>query len=133
DGVVERVRQLFELTGGVTSTWQGYLAAHRRRREFFKSIGATSTDHGHPTARTADLDARKAAELFRIVTQATPSPEDAELFRAQLLTEMASMSLDDGLVMQIHSGALRTHNRLVHRTTCLDKGSVLPTTLDVAR
>src|SRR5690606_38606663 len=130
DGFVERVRQLGELTGEDTSTWQGYLAAHRRRREFFKSMGATSTDHGHPTARTADLDARKAAELFRIVTQATPSPEDAELFRAQMLTEMARMSLDDGLVMQIHPGAFRNHNRLVHRTYGRDKGFDIPTQTD---
>ncbi len=34
----------------------GYLEAHRKQREFFKSMGATSTDHGHPTAATADLE-----------------------------------------------------------------------------
>lgn len=36
--------------------------------------------------------------------------EDAELFRAQMLTEMARMSLDGGFVLQIHPGAFRNHN-----------------------
>lgn len=131
DGFRERVRRLGELTGEDTSAWRGYLAAHRKRREFFKAQGgATSTDHGHPTARTADLDTRKAEALFRLVTTATPSAEDAELFRAQMLTEMARMSLDDGLVMQIHPGAFRNHSRLVHRTYGRDKGFDIPQRTD---
>src|SRR5262249_46285612 len=55
DGFRDNVHAFGELTGEDTGSWSGYLAAHRRRREYFKSFGATSTDHGHPTARTADL------------------------------------------------------------------------------
>ena len=42
--------------------------------------------------------------------RASSAEGDAELFRAQMLTEMARMSLDDGLVMQIHPGSMRNHN-----------------------
>ncbi|HEX7062802.1 MAG TPA: glucuronate isomerase [Woeseiaceae bacterium] len=134
EGFAGRVRRLGELTGEDTGTWRGYLLAHRRRREFFRTVGgATSTDHGHPSARTADLDARDAEALFRRVTQTRPSPADAELFRAQMLTEMARMSLDDGLVMQIHPGAFRNHSRLVHKTFGRDKGFDIPTPTDYVR
>ena len=48
---LERVEKLGALTGEDTATWRGYLRALAARRQFFKSLGATATDHGHPTAR----------------------------------------------------------------------------------
>ena len=107
-------------------TWAGYLAAHRARRGFFISLGATATDHGHSTARTADLGAGAAAALFARVTSGPASPADAELFRAQMLTEMAGMSVEDGLTMQLHPGSVRNHNPLVLARFGLDKGADIP-------
>jgi glucuronate isomerase len=125
-GFRDNVERLGELTGDNTANWTGYLAAHRARRHFFKSLGATSTDHGHPTARTADLDRGAAASLFEMVLSGRHETADAELFRAQMLTEMARMSLDDGLVMQIHPGSFRNHNLYIHRTYGRDKGFDIP-------
>jgi glucuronate isomerase len=121
------------LTGEDTRSWDGYLEAHRRRRESFKRAGATSTDHGHPTACTADLTARETDRLFRRVTGERPSAADAELFRAQMLTEMARMSLDDGLVMQIHPGSFRNHNAALFASHGRDKGADIPTPTDYVR
>ena len=56
-------------------------------------MGATSTDHGHPTAKTADLPDAEADALFARVSSGPVSAAEAELFRAQMLTEMAAMSL----------------------------------------
>ena len=98
------------LTGEKTSTWSGYLKAHQERRAFFRSHGATATDHGHPSARTADLSAAECQSLLNRLLKGKREAGDAELFRAQMLTEMAKMSCDDGMVMQIHPGALRNHN-----------------------
>ena len=36
-------------------TWPGYLRALEKSRARFKQLGCTATDHGHPTARTANL------------------------------------------------------------------------------
>ena len=127
------LRALAEITGRDTSDWRGYLEALRQRREFFKQHGATSTDHGHPTPATADLDTRSASTLFERVTREDIGPEDAELFRAQMLTEMARMSLDDGLVMQIHPGSFRNHNEPVFRNFGRDKGADLPMTTEYVR
>jgi len=111
----------------------GYLEAHRRRRAFFAAMGATSTDHGHPTAATADLTPVEAEALWAKVRLGEASPAEAELFRAQMLTEMAKMSLDDGLVMQIHPGAFRNHNTRVFDTFGPDKGGDIPTRTDYVR
>jgi glucuronate isomerase len=132
-GFVDNLVRFGEITGEDTTTWAGYLAAHRQRRAFFKSYGATSTDHGHPTARTADLPEPAADALFQRVRRGHPSTEDAELFRAQMLTEMARMSLDDGLVLQIHPGSLRNHNPALFARFGRDMGADIPTPTDYVR
>ncbi len=126
EGFRDSLAAFGELTGEDTSSWSGYLAAHRLRRGYFKAAGCTSTDHGHPTARTADLPPRIAEALFERVVRGATTPEDAELFRAQMLTEMARMSLDDGLVMQIHPGSFRNHNATLHGRFGRDRGADIP-------
>jgi glucuronate isomerase len=133
DGFRDNVAKLGEITGEDTSTWSGYLAAHRKRRAFFKTMGATSTDHGHPTAQTSDLSARESEALFAKALGGTLSAAEAEIFRGQMLTEMASMSLDDDLVMQIHPGSLRNHNPQVFVRFGRDKGADIPTRTDYVR
>ena len=130
DGFADNVARFGELTGEDTTTWAGYLAAHRKRREFFKTMGATSTDHGHPSAATANLSASECAALFAKALAGTCSATDAELFRAHMLTEMAAMSLEDGLVMQIHPGSFRNHNPLVFHRFGRDKGADIPSRTD---
>ncbi len=119
-----------DLTGEDIGTWRGYLAAHARRRQDFIAMGATSTDHGHPTAQTANLSAAESEALFDRVMHGRWSLADAELFRAQMLTEMARLSLADGLVMQIHPGSSRNHNRWLHQAYGRDKGADIPTRTD---
>jgi glucuronate isomerase len=130
EGFRANLRTFSDLTGEDCLSWRGYLAAHRKRRALFASMGATSTDHGHPTAQTADLSAADAEALFRKVSAGVFSTADAELFRAQLLTEMAAMSLDDGLVMQIHPGSFRNHNAQLFAAFGRDKGADIPTRTD---
>jgi len=122
----EALRQFGEMTGQDVHSWHGYLEAHRIRRRAFADAGATATDHGHPTARTADLSQAECEQLFARVVAGKVTPEDAELFRAQVLLEMARMSLDDGLVMQIHPGAFRNHNRWLFENYGRDKGADIP-------
>jgi len=98
----------------------------RMSRARFKEAGCTSTDHGHPTAQTADLPSSEAAELFSQVLAGNSDPRQQELFRAQMLTEMAQMSLEDGLVMQIHPGSARNHNRKLYERYGRDVGADIP-------
>jgi glucuronate isomerase len=130
DGFADNVAKMGEMAGEDATIWDGYLAAHRNRRAFFKSFGATSSDHGHPTARTEDLPKAEAAGLFDKALQGKCTPEEADRFRGHMLTEMARMSLDDGLVMQIHPGALRNHSAGVLAKFGRDKGYDIPSRTD---
>ncbi len=126
-GFAENVAKLGEMTKEDTSTWAGYLNALRAARARFRELGCTATDHGHPTARTANLTSAEAAEVFRRVLAGNAEAQQPELFRAQMLTEMARMSLDDGLVMQIHPGSARNHNRKLYERYGRDVGADIPT------
>ncbi|MGB3412561.1 MAG: glucuronate isomerase [Microthrixaceae bacterium] len=122
--------ELAELTGCDTSTWTGYLDALVARRSFFIAHGATSTDHGHPNATTADLSPSDATALFAKVRRVDPDPSDADLFRGQMLTEMVRMSLDDGLVVQLHPGSRRNHNPRLFDRFGPDVGADIPSRTD---
>jgi glucuronate isomerase len=126
EGFRSNLIQLGALTGCDIGSWQGYLDAHRTRRAFFQKMGATATDHGHPTARTADLPAADAAALYARVQSGDLGKGDAELFRAQMLTEMARMSAEDGLVMQLHAGSHRNHSTRVFDAYGRDRGFDIP-------
>ena len=126
-GFADNVMKLGELTGEDTASWAGYLNAHRARRAYFKEHGrVTASDHGHPTARTENLDPAQAAELFQTVLSGKGSAEQHEAFRGQMLTEMAKMSLDDGLTLQIHAGAHRNHSDPMLNIFGRDKGFDVP-------
>ncbi len=129
-GFAQNLDRLGEITGLDTGLWAGYLDAHRQRRAFFRQMGATSTDHGHPTAATADLRPKQAGRLFDKVRTGKADADERALFRAQMLTEMARMSADDGLVMQIHPGSWRNHSPAMLGKFGRDKGFDIPTRTD---
>jgi glucuronate isomerase len=126
-GFAENIAELGERTTEDTGAWRGYLNALRITRLRFHELGSTATDHGHPTARTANLSQAEAAELFLCVLAGSSDAQQRELFRAQMLTEMARMSVEDGLVMQIHPGSARNHNRKLYERYGRDVGADIPT------
>ena len=129
-GFAENVEKLGEMAGEDATTWQGYLAAHRNRRAYFKEFGATSSDHGHATARTEDLPQDVAAALFDKALRDVCTEDEADAFRGHMLTEMARMSLDDGLVLQIHPGSARNQSDEIMARFGRDKGYDIPTRTD---
>jgi glucuronate isomerase len=105
----------------------------RSRRVFFKKNGATATDHGHLTALTADLPLQEAERLYERIFTGRLQPGDVELFQAQMLTEMAGMSVEDGLTMQLHPGSIRNYNRVVYEKFGRDKGADIPSPTEYVR
>ncbi|AFT95849.1 glucuronate isomerase [Alteromonas macleodii str. 'Balearic Sea AD45'] len=133
EDIVSNIEKLGELTGEDTATWQGYLNAIRARRAVFREHGATATDHGHPTANTADLSEAECIALFDKVRNGNSNAEEKELFRAQMLTELAGMSVEDGMVMQIHPGSFRNHNSQLFAQFGRDKGHDIPMQTDFVK
>lgn len=126
EGFLPNLKKLAEITGEDTLQLSGYLNALRNRRDYFRSMGATATDHGHATAQTANLSRSELEALFNLAIAGNCNAAQAELFRAQMLTEMAAMSLEDGLVMQIHPGCFRNHNANLFARFGRDKGADIP-------
>ncbi len=130
EGFQKNIGKFGQLTQCDVASYEGYLQAHRKRRAYFQQRGATATDHGHPSAATADLPPQAASDLYQKIINGEHSAADAEMFRGQMLTEMARMSIDDGLVMQIHPGSHRNHSHDIMARFGRDKGFDIPTQTD---
>ncbi|MEL6678814.1 MAG: glucuronate isomerase [Pseudomonadota bacterium] len=122
--------RLAELTGQDVGDWGGLIEAHRQRRATFRDLGAVATDHGVPSARTLDLPRADCQALLDRLMAGAEEPGDAERFRAQMLTEMAGLSVEDGMVMQIHAGVARNTDPAMFRARGADKGADIPLTVD---
>ena len=132
-GFHNNLKKLGEVSREDISTWKGYLNALRSRRAFFKKNGATATDHGHLTAQTADLPLAEAEKLYGRIYSGKLQSGDVELFQAQMLTELAGMSVEDGLTMQLHPGSVRNYNQMVYDKFGRDKGADIPAPTEYVR
>ena len=112
--------------GKTITSCGGLLDALAERRKYFASLGARSTDHGVLEPYTAELSATSAEQLFQRARNGEATLDDQRRFEGHMLMEMARMSLDDGLVMQVHPGALRDHNVALAARFGSDKGADIP-------
>jgi glucuronate isomerase len=110
-----------------------FLDALVARRAFFRSMGATATDHAVVEPYTAALRPEEADALFQRARQGEATPADQRRYEAHMLMEMARLSMEDGLVMQLHPGALRDHNGVVARRFGADKGADIPVATEYTR
>lgn len=122
----ESIKLLGKSVGYEISSYRKFISALEERRTFFKSMGATSTDHGVFSAYTHELTVKEAEAIYNKALKGKTTSEDARLFTAHMLMEMARMSIDDGLTMQIHPGSFRNHNEVVFNKFGLDKGCDIP-------
>lgn len=126
----QNILKFGEITKEDTSKWDGLINAHRVRREVFRKYGATATDHGVPTAMTCDLQPIEKQALLDVVLKGTASSQQAEMFRAQMLTEMAMLSVEDGMVMQIHAGSDRNTDSYLLNERGPNMGADIPRRID---
>jgi glucuronate isomerase len=113
--------------------YTSFLRAIAERRAYFKQLGATATDHGVLEPYTALLPEEDAERLFQRARQGDATADDERRFTAHLLMEMARLSLADGLVMQIHAGALRDHNTQVYERFGPHMGGDIPVATEFTR
>jgi glucuronate isomerase len=141
DGVVNldtpdwktNINRLSEVSRMNVVDYESFIRALEQRREFFKSMGATATDHAALTPATAQLTPAEADAIFQRALRGQFEPSDAARFTAHMLMEMARMSIEDGLVMQLHPGSLRNHNEVIFQKFGLDKGADIPIHTEYAR
>jgi glucuronate isomerase len=129
----EKINQLSSASGVDVTSYQAFIHALEQRRAFFKSLGATATDSGVVSPAIEHLPPRAAEELFQRALKGEATPSDAELFTAHMLMELARMSAEDGLAMQIHPGSLRNYNPEIFAQYGADKGFDIPVGTEFTR
>ncbi|MBI4583358.1 MAG: glucuronate isomerase [Planctomycetes bacterium] len=127
------IARLGELAGREIGSYPTFIAALESRRQFFRSMGATATDHGVFSPHTHELAPAEAESLFQRALSGQASESDAARFTAHMLMEMARLSCDDGLVMQLHPGSFRNHNRAIHEAFGPDQGGDIPVAAEFTR
>lgn len=122
----DEIDKLSSASGIDVNNYKSFITAIENRREFFKQMGAVSTDQGILYPFTHQLTHDEADAIFHRALNGNASVDDERLFIANMLMEMARMSSEDGLVMQIHPGSFRNHNQVIFNRFGLDKGCDIP-------
>jgi glucuronate isomerase len=123
---VKSVERLLQLTERPARNFVEYLEALRIRRDYFIAHGAVSTDHGVYEPFTTQLSDSTAEEFFQAGLSGHLSPENGRLFAGHMLTQMARMSSEDGLVMTVHAGVFRNHHQPTLDAFGPDSGHDIP-------
>lgn len=127
------VVRLGSAAGMEIGSYAAFIRALENRRAFFKEMGATSTDHAVVEPYTNELSEGEADRLFQRALRGEATADDQRQFEAHMLLEMARMSVEDGLVMQIHPGSFRDHNTFVWERFGSDKGGDIPVATEYTR
>ena len=130
DGWREQIDLLSQVSGVDVVDYPGFIQALEQRRAFFKSMGAKATDHAALTAYTEVLTDQEADAIFQRALAGNATAHDAQRFTGHMLIEMARMSKEDGLVMQIHVGSRRNHNADIYARFGRDMGADIPTAVE---
>ena len=125
-GWLEHINLLSEVSGLSVDSYPEFVRALEERRSFFKTMGATATDHAAESAYTAELGPSEADAIFHRALKGKATAEDARCFTGHMMMESARMSIEDGLVMQFHVGAIRDHNELIYHRFGANMGADIP-------
>ncbi len=129
----DEIDRLGVLTGESMDTYASFIRALESRRAFFKQLGATATDHAVAVPYTERLEDTDAAAIYERALAGRASQADSVRFGAHMLMEMARMSVEDGLVMQLHPGSFRNHNTRLFERFGADRGADIPLETEYTR
>jgi glucuronate isomerase len=129
----QEIEKLALLSGITIDNFSSYIQAIENRRAWFKENGATATDLAVVTAETALLSQREMDTLFQKGLKGTITSVESQQFVAGLLVELARMSAEDGLVMQIHAGCFRNHDQALFENGGPDLGADFPIPVEFTR
>jgi glucuronate isomerase len=129
----DEIQRIASLSGVDVTSYAGYIRALEHRRQYFKELGATATDHAVVTPWTVEISSAEASAIFDRALRGVATEDDERVFTAHMLVEMARMSVEDGLVMQLHPGSERNHNDLLFQRFGPDKGCDIPVATEFTR
>ena len=117
------VTRLSESSGMDIQDLDGFLAAIRRRFEFFHAMDCRLSDHGLEFCPSDFCTEKAAASIFAKARRGRPaSPEAANQFGAFVMLYLGRLYAMRGWTMQLHLGAMRNNNTRLMRTIGPDTG-----------
>lgn len=125
-GWMDNIAAMGAVSGIDVNSYASFIAALEKQRAFFKTLGTTASDQAAISAYTYALSPARAENIFQQALADKITPAESAQFSAHMLMESARMSLDDGLVMQIHIGSIRNHNVALFGKFGPDKGADIP-------
>jgi glucuronate isomerase len=128
-----QIESLSQVSGVNIKDFNSYIQALEQRRAFFKSMGATATDHAAQTAYSAWLNKAEVEAIFQQGLTGQVSAQDAQRFIGHMHMEFARMSTEDGLVMQLHIGSYRNHNQIIFDRFGANMGADIPLASEFTR
>ena len=129
----QNINKLSDLTGIEINSYSTLVKALEERRAFFKSLGTTATDSDGTSLTTGEISPQEANRIFQRALKDQATAEDAARFFGHMLMESARMSIEDGLVMQVHFGSYRNHNQLLFDRLGPDMGCDIPIQAEFTR
>jgi glucuronate isomerase len=129
----QQIDTLSNASGIAINSYKEFIRAIENRREYFKSMGAVSTDQGILSPYTHQLSDQEAEQIFKRALEGKAAADDPARFLAHMLMEMARMSIEDGLAMQIHPGSYRNHNEIISNRFGPDMGCDIPVQTEYTR
>ena len=99
-------RRALGAVGREISRTADLVAALEERRAYFRAMGAVAADHGVRIGVQRPRSTRSGRRDPRPCPARQATAEDARRFTGHMLIEMARMSVEDGLVMQLHVGSM---------------------------
>jgi glucuronate isomerase len=132
-GWVGGIAELGARSGIEVNDYASFLDAVRQRRSAFVAAGARASDHGHLLADTTPLDPADASRIFDAALRGEFDGASATAFAASMLFETARMSVDDGLVMQLHPGVARDYSPEEFARFGPDQGFDIPIHVEFTR
>ena len=113
--------------------YDSYVEALEQRRAAFAAVGGVATDHGTDVPEIVALEHDEAARIFDRARSGDATADEASAFAGHMLDQMARMSTEDGLVMQLHPGVLRSHDPGVLARYGTDVGYDIPVATEFTR
>lgn len=129
----EEIEKLGSASGITIHDFATFIRAIEDRRAWFKQMGATTTDLAVLLADTAVVPGSEMESLFQKGLRGQITAGESAEFIAGMVTELARMSSEDGLVMQLHVGSLRSHDPALLEAYGPDLGADFPVPLEFTR
>ncbi|MCO5946847.1 glucuronate isomerase [Mucilaginibacter flavidus] len=105
------ISKLETQSGNAISDFNDYLAALKKRHDFFAENGCSLSDHGLEHLYAEKYTEDEVKQIFtKIRKEQTLTPHEIEQFKSAMLHNFSVWDYEKGWVQQYHLGALRNNN-----------------------